>query len=149
MYANESKMFGLHEGQMTSPDLVHNGGWYNKLGEKIGWGDLCPANMAIISAEIPGDELFIILSEQNSFWKFVKRPGAIGLLSEVDSLKEYKPGIEYVLEKCKIIIKTSEVLVVYTYGDKPPKEPYDGRVTNCKWISRSEAKKIIDEYAKK
>lgn len=32
--------FGLKVGAVRGKDLVHNGGWYNGVGEKIGWGDL-------------------------------------------------------------------------------------------------------------
>jgi len=39
--------FGICNGQMRSCDFVHNGGWYNKSGEKIGWGDLSPSDMKI------------------------------------------------------------------------------------------------------
>ena len=33
--------FGLHNGQMRggSDKITHNSGWYNKLGEKLGFGD--------------------------------------------------------------------------------------------------------------
>jgi len=31
---------GLREGVIRCREEVHNGGWYNTLGEKLGWGDL-------------------------------------------------------------------------------------------------------------
>jgi hypothetical protein len=61
--------FGFQMGQMRSHDLVHNGGWYNGNGERLGWGDLSPKDLQKISEEIPEGESFFILSEQDSFWK--------------------------------------------------------------------------------
>lgn len=101
MYGTEfdsrSRLFGLACGQMrVRRTFGHNAGWYNKKGEKIGWGDLETKDIKNIQNEINEDELFIILSESASFWKFVRRPGPIGSMSDVDHQSEYAPGQEYV-----------------------------------------------------
>lgn len=40
MTKDSLKLLQLREGQMRTGDsTVHNGGWYNTCGDKIGWGD--------------------------------------------------------------------------------------------------------------
>jgi hypothetical protein len=103
MYDNElgqrSDLFDLYSGQMRggSGKLTHNSGWYNKSGEKLGWGDLSVSDMKRIAKEIGNDELFIVLSEGNSHWNFV------GCTATVD-LDEHAPGAQYVAEKAMYII---------------------------------------------
>lgn len=89
--------FGLMCGQMRArSSFGHNAGWYNKKGEKLGFGDLNGKDIQNIQNGLEQDELFIILSELASFWKFVRRPGAVGSMADVDRQKEYEPGQEYV-----------------------------------------------------
>ena len=77
MYGHEFKptcnLFGLYCGQMRGGDakMTHNSGWYNKSGEKLGFGDLSVKDFKKISKELEKDELFIILGESDSFWNFV------------------------------------------------------------------------------
>ena len=111
-----NRLFGLSCGQMRSQDFVHNGGWYNRLGEKLGWGDLSPEDVQRISHEVADEELFIILYESDSFWNFVTRPGIIGSMSAVKPDVE-APGVDYVVEKCCFIIARDRLFYV---------DPFDG-----------------------
>jgi hypothetical protein len=67
MYGTEfnrtSSLFGLRCGQMSrgQSKITHNSGWYNKSGEKLGWGDLSLKHFKRIADEIAEDELFIVL----------------------------------------------------------------------------------------
>jgi hypothetical protein len=95
-------LFGLKLGQIRSERLVKAGGWYNERGEKLGWGDLSPADFRRICAELGDDELFIVLSEIDSFASFVEKVG--------DAMFEVRPGIEapgidYVAKKCRFVIQ--------------------------------------------
>lgn len=122
IYGNEfdsfTGPFGLKCGQMRVQRRVHNGGWYNKFGEKIGWGDLSLDDMVRISQEIPNDELFFILSEQNSFWNFVKRPvSCIGSLQNVDQ-SEANPGIDYVIDNFLFLIRKNKIYNKNEFYDK-------------------------------
>ena len=62
----QGALFGFRAGQMRSNDYVHNGGWYNKAGEKLGWGDLSEEDMVRLMQELEDGEFFIILPESAS-----------------------------------------------------------------------------------
>jgi len=68
----DCRLFGLRQNQMRMDDFVHNGGWYNCKGEKIGWGDLSPNDIVRLSQELEDGEDFYVLGEQDSYWNFVK-----------------------------------------------------------------------------
>lgn len=108
-FKNGSDLFGLHCGQMRGSSEVHNGGWYNGNGEKIGWGDLSKSDLNKISKGLKPDEVFIVLGEQDSFWKFVTRYGIIGAMCQVKP-DEQEPGVDYVVEHARIAIFPNEVL---------------------------------------
>lgn len=95
--------FGLNTGQMRSLSMTHNSGWYNKAGEKLGWGDLSPQDFERIKAELEDGELFIILGERDSFWNFVTEIGKTGATSTVTPDVE-APGVDYVVEKASYVI---------------------------------------------
>lgn len=115
-----STLFGLSCGQMRHHDMVHNGGWYNQLGEKLGWGDLCPTDFKRIAAELEDGEIFIVLREDDSFRNFVTHnPGTIG--SDCTTKPDAEaPGVEYVAEKCRFIITKSRLYFVarHEYEEK-------------------------------
>jgi hypothetical protein len=117
MYEDGSRdgLFGLWLGQLRGDELVHNGGWYNRKGEKLGWGDLSARDLARIAMELKDGELFVILGEQDSYWNFVKKNdfvrGRTEVRPEVDA-----PGIGYVAEKCRYIIAPG---VLYFVTDNP------------------------------
>ena len=46
-------LFGLRCGQLRGKQVAHNGGWYNGLGEKIGWGDLSQDDLSRIASQLP------------------------------------------------------------------------------------------------
>jgi len=73
--------------------LTHNSGWYNKSGEKLGWGDLSNKDMTRISRELKADEIFITLGEQDSHWQTTRR-----------SVSESAPGVDYVIKYATYVI---------------------------------------------
>ena len=122
MYGHEfhstSDLFGLRCGQMRGGDakMTHNSGWYNKSGEKLGFGDLSTKDFQRISSELEDGELFIILGESDSFWNFVTRPGLIGSMAQTKPTVE-APGVDYVAEHAMYVIARNQLYRIDRYGD--------------------------------
>lgn len=118
-FESKSRLFGLRCGQMRggSAKLTHNSGWYNKAGEKLGFGDLSTEDFQRIYAELNDDELFIVLGERDSFWNFVTRPGLIGSMAEVKPDVE-APGVDYVADKAMYVIDRNSMYLVDNYGSR-------------------------------
>ena len=136
-----SDLFGLRCGQIRGKDFVHNGGWYNKQGEKLGWGDLSPADFLRISNEVADGEFFIILYESDSFWNFVTRPGIIGSMAAVKPDLE-APGVDFVAEKCCFIIAPHQLYYVDRYGDSD-RDTFERDGLQFKVLTRDAAKQLI------
>lgn len=132
-----TQVFGLRTGQMRHPDTIHNGGWYNARGEKLGWGDLNVADYTRIQAQLEEDDVFVVLTEQDSFWNFVtKLGGTLGCLHETNA-EMYAPGIAYVKEHVFLLITRERAAYVGDAGD--PSRPGQ--------FSREEAEALIDRAA--
>ena len=95
--------FDLMCGQMRGRGMTHNSGWYNRLGEKLGFGDLSVEDFDRIAAGLEEGELFIILSESDSFWNFVTKPGHFGYQAKTQPTVE-APGVEYVAAHAMYVI---------------------------------------------
>jgi hypothetical protein len=143
-FVNASSLFGLRCGQMRGRDRIgHNSGWYNEAGEKLGWGDLSVADIRRISREIEPGELFIILGEQDSFWNFVTHYGAIGSMCRTKPEAE-SPGVEYVAEKCCLIVAKDRVCFVDRYS--APREGATvvlGNGLRCEVLTAAAARALI------
>lgn len=141
MLSKESlKELELHEGACKALDFVHNGGWYNTLGEKIGWGDLSPDDFARIQEKLEPGEAFVVLPESASFWNFVTRVGMIGQLCEVKP-EEANPGAKYLAEHVRWIIANQGVFCCSDYHRKPEDEHQGVRWRN---LNREEAKSLLE-----
>lgn len=152
MYGSEfnlkSDLFGLACGQMRcGGKLTHNSGWYNKSGEKLGWGDLSVADFARIRDGLEEGELFIILCEGDSFWNFVKHnPGIIGSMCKTAPTAD-APGVEYVAEHAAYIISTKEVCyVAHKWDTRRGPENVLGLIVQS--IGRDDVQKIISDANK-
>jgi len=88
--------------------IIHNGGWYNHAGEKIGWGDLTTDEFRKVAAEIEEGEIFIVLGERASFWNFVVQPAVIGSLCDAQP-EEKDPGLEYVAKHARFAIMKDRI----------------------------------------
>lgn len=108
----------LHCGQIRSHESFgHNSGWYNKFGEKLGWGDLNKSDILQIIQALPEDELFVTLGERDSFWNFVTEIGMIGSDCKTRP-SEQAPGIHYLAEKCRYLIKKDGIYTKEFYNKK-------------------------------
>lgn len=114
---------GCREGQMRGTGhRVHNGGWYNAAGQKIGWGDLEDKDLERLADNMPRNGVLFILGEQDSFWKFVTyNPGIIGDLCET-SADEKSPGLDYMLDKAMIVIVANRWYWVDRWGYSTAKD---------------------------
>ncbi len=99
----------LREGAIRAKEVVHNGGWYNSLGEKLGWGDLDEKDFPNIQQHLQEGELFVVLPERASFWDFVTHHSAIGGSFCKTDPKEQNPGQDYLIEHAYYIITKTDV----------------------------------------
>jgi hypothetical protein len=148
-FERASNLFGLSCGQIRGKDFVHNGGWYNKLGEKLGWGDLSTDDFFRIRRELEEGEMFIILDESDSFWNFVTRPGLLGH-NAVTKPDVEAPGVDYVAAHARYIITKlpENGFGMYVVDDYPRKEDWvnlDGLMFHS--MKREDAKAFITSTA--
>jgi len=141
-FAPASNLFGLYCGQIRIEDLVHNGGWYNKQGEKLGWGDLDKADFLRIATELKDGELFIVLSESDSFWNFVTKIGPLGSLCKTDPKIE-NPGKGFVAQKCNFIIGPCQLYYVDEYNSLKD-SAVDIKGLEFEVLTREKAKQLIN-----
>lgn len=142
-YSNRGT-FGLYNGQMRLTHAVHNGGWYNKAGERLGVGDLDVDDLETITLGLEEDELFIVLPEHASYDRFFKG-------TFVDAIT---PGPAHVAAEAIYIIGPCEVMLVDRYGFHEEGETSNlrnyghGADLPVKFISRKTAKTMITAKAK-
>jgi len=130
-------------GQMNGGDIAHNGGWYNSFGEKLGFGDLDSTDLIAIWAALEhSNELFIVLSERDSFWEFVEKFGVIGSMCTT-SPTEAAPGVDYVVEHARVIISGDKIYWPERIWSKWDNDPVHAV------ISRKEAKKLLKDRNEK
>lgn len=116
------EIFGLSCGQMRGHDIIHNGGWYNQEGEKLGWGDLCLLDLLQISKRLQyghrGEphQWFIVLHENDSFWHFRDDASEIQAFGWLQHMKPdmHAPGIRYVVSKAAYAIAPN---AIFCMGD--------------------------------
>lgn len=141
----EGTPFGLRCGQMRTNDFIHNGGWYNAAGEKIGWGDLSPSDFLRITKELVDGETFIILSETDSYWSFVKEvsPMLLAWDNTVDPT-EACPGITYVLNKAMMMLRHGKCYVLIDrYTRREPGEIFELNGIEFEAITKEAAAEMI------
>ena len=61
-----SERFGLRFGHTQVLPLLRRAGWFNALGEKLGYGDLTGFDVARIARELRSDEMFVVLNDEDS-----------------------------------------------------------------------------------
>ena len=108
-----SNLFNLRHCQISPKGIkiVHNGGWYNKFGERLGCGDLSTEDFQRISKKLRKDELFIVLTESAASWNFTKRkkfPRGVKLKIEA-------PGVKYVAEHAMYVIARNQMYVIQRF----------------------------------
>lgn len=126
MYENHrEELFGLINEQTRVREIriAKNSGWYNKLGEKLGWGDLSNKDFLRIFSGLDANELFIVLSETDSYWNFVKFTKIHGYddTKMVTDPRVHAPGIDYVAEHAMYVIVRNDMYQVDRYNNSKEK----------------------------
>jgi hypothetical protein len=89
-FHESSTLFGLQNGRICEFERVlHDARWYNRYGEKLGWGDLVPEDFERIASGLKSDELFIILRKVDMYRDSYVRAGS----------DEDHPPLEYLLRE--------------------------------------------------
>lgn len=86
------KAFGLHNNQISGNSKINSAGWFSQNGARLGCGDLSLANMATIATNLYPGDIFIALTEADSF------------LDMPSSLDHGVPGEDYVYQKATWVI---------------------------------------------
>ena len=147
MYGGEfhptSKLFGLICGQVSGSytKITHNSGWYNKHGEKIGWGDLASENFERIARELDDSELFVALGEADSHWNFVDWDKSIKRVF-LPNLTEESPGITYVAKHALYVILRNQLYFVDHYG-RPGEETRIHHGLSLKRLESKDVRKLM------
>jgi hypothetical protein len=136
-------LFGLFNGQMRGgpKKLTHNSGWYNRKGQKLGWGDLSADDFKRIAGGLKKGELFVILGERDSFWNFVTAYGNVGA-NCTTSPEEKAPGRDYIAEKAMYVIAPGRLCLV-DHSGFTKESRYEIAGLTFDVISGDEARKLI------
>lgn len=91
------KRLDLVMGHCGNDSLAHNGGWFDKESNKIGWGDIGPREVERVKEkQLPG-EIFFVVSEHDSYWDLPK------------GLDPLKPGLDFIIEKVRFFITDNKI----------------------------------------
>lgn len=141
VYGNESigiaGPFGLRYEQMRDTQVVvRNAGWFNKRGERLGFGDLSRGDLVGISEGLNQNELFVVLNDDDSYRSFTR--------GEVPWDKFQIPGIEYIVDHFEVMVQKGLVLIPEGH------QINENEGLNIRNVSRAEAAEIIAgiEYPK-
>jgi len=107
-----STLFGLCCGQTRDKDgqIVFKGWWYNKDGERLGWGDLSIDDFERIKSELNDGEFFIVLKDNDRRWN-------LAIKKSQDELDIEAPGIDYVAENCRFVITSGQSYIIEESGE--------------------------------
>jgi len=143
-FAGVKTPFKIVCGQMRGGKgkITHNSGWYNSDGEKLGWGDLSDADFKNIRSSLETGQRFVVLSEQDSYWNFVKFSGTIESMSSQVAPTEASPGREYLAEHARFVITSEEFYYVDQYGHRKEESLAFGSVS-CKVLQPNQVAAVI------
>lgn len=102
--------FGLSYAQVKTNPLFKSAGWFNRKGEKLGYGDLSVQDLWSIANQLHDDDVFLALTEADTIWN---------IPSDLD---KFKPGHRYVFEHA--------VLGITRYDVYKIKDTYPNRRTH-------------------
>ena len=102
-------LFGFSSGHCSHQDLIHNGGWHNKAGEWLGWGDLSPADLRRVMEVLEEGEMFVVLYESD-------RPRVKGQPDATPT---------YLAEKAAYVVVKGDLYYVDRHGYSTGKETVD------------------------
>lgn len=131
---NRSTLFDIWNGQMREQRIVHNGGWYNRACEKLGWGDLNAGDLLRISHSLQKEEFFVVLPESSSTLGL----GITGSMSP----SERQTVIDYIATNCRYIIAQDVIYVPDRFESKQEETRIDRGVLMTR-IPRDTVKQML------
>lgn len=123
--------FGLRSGQMSGGGgkIQHNAGWFNRQGQLLGWGDMGPSDFTAIAAELPQDEVFVVLDEEA--WRF-------------NGKEDYEEqGTDHVVAHADMIVRNGRCYIVDRHWDRHDSRWQTVRGIRFRFINREAARQII------
>ena len=102
-------------GACFSREIVHNGGWYNQLGEEIGWGDMTMKSMDGLAEMLVGNDLIVVTSES----------GRCGFDHPDHRGHQMKYSWDYLLEHVLWVLRDGRIYRVYDLVSQPNVTPWD------------------------
>jgi hypothetical protein len=115
----EDGPFGLRVGQrisMRTGGFLSKCGWYNKRCQLIGFGDLDRTALLRIAAEIPEDELFLIVFGKE--WLLHSRR-EVSLERNCKEVLPLKHEINFFVQCGRFIIGKDTFYIIHNYWDGP------------------------------
>ena len=118
---------GLSDGQRRHEGVRVGGtrgsGWYNQRGEWVGWGDLDAEEMRGIAHVLAPNELFIVLHEGDSYYRFLR-----DLVPDTSrgARSEDAPGLDYIAARAFFIIGKGAIWRVHNVQPSRPVETMYG-----------------------
>lgn len=132
----------LYESQCLVDDFFHNASWYNKHGEKLGWGDLSKAQVSKIPSLLPPGEVFVICPESASFWELRNRP----------DINPTRPGVEWLIANAMVVITPQGIYMPpQRYSERKPhmsKLNLRGASVEAHYVDGSWFRDLLDVAAK-
>lgn len=100
------RLFGLRGSQFIDTEVVvPYGGWYNGLGERIGFGELGVPQLWSLRAGLSGSEQFVVLPWKSAYLDLQQHPAVQRFPRLVSSfIDEDRPGRTYVLQCAQWIV---------------------------------------------
>lgn len=124
--------WGMYAAQKCSRHVrvIEDAGWYDKRGKYVGSGDLSAKNVVDLAETLPEKELFIALTDKDSFRNFIRGTPEYyatfcGGGVPVTPPPHAEPGIEYITERAVLMIARGSVLMREELG-----RSYRGMVTD-------------------
>lgn len=104
----KKSLFNIINGQIRPNSILNNAGWFNKDGDRLGYGDISYTDISSISKGLEKGEEFIILSEADTSWNvpaksnttspgrdYVVKHAAWFIFNSGNGVKIFKPSIDY------------------------------------------------------
>lgn len=106
MMGSTTKPFGLMLGQSHGPAaIIRLAGWFNKNGERLGFGDLNSENFAAIANGLQPGEFFVVLESYNAdIAQYNKKHGT--------QLSNDAPGIEHIMQHAVYVVGSNQCYYV-------------------------------------
>lgn len=109
--------WGMYAAQKCSAHVrvIEDAGWYNKCLKYVGFGDLSAKNVVDLAETLPEKELFIALTDKDSFRNFIRETpehfatfcgGGFPVVPSHD-----EPGIDYIKDRAVLMVARGSIFM--------------------------------------